>query len=164
MSATRTFSTLTGSGPNNAYIPGDKWSAQVAEKVRNDVDIANYLGLTLDLGGDEDPILSASYVRVNCARSASLNGDTLSGMTLEAVVYYYTTNASTTVNVRVRNVTDSTDAGTITAASNATTLTEEVITLTLASGVKSYQLQVTGSDAVNGVIAYGYIRIRKVAA
>ena len=164
MSATRTFTAVTGSGANNALIVGDKFGATKAESFRNDVDICAYLGDTFDLGGDEDPILSASYVRVNCARSASLNGDTLGGMTLEAVVYYYTSNAATTVNVRVRNVTDGTDAGTISAASAATTLTEETITLTLASGVKSYQLQVTGSDAVNGVIAYGYIRIRKVAA
>jgi hypothetical protein len=92
------------------------------------------------------------------------NGDNDGGLTLEAVVFYYTANAATTVNVRLRNTTDSSDAGAIAAASAATTVTREVITLTLASGVKTYQLQVTGSDALNPVYAWGYFRIRVVPA
>jgi glycerol-3-phosphate dehydrogenase len=81
------------------------------------------------------------------------------------VVFYYTQNASTTVNVRVRNTTDSTNAGAIAGASAATTVTREVITaLTLASGIKTYRLEVTGSDALNGVYCWGYLRLRKVPA
>ncbi len=164
MSTTRTYTALTGGGAGSAYQSGDRWGYQTAEKVRNDLDICAYLAGHIDLGGDERGILSASYVPVNGYRSYDLNGDTLGGMTLEAVVFYYTASASTTVNVRVRNTTDSSDAGAIAAASAATTVTREVVTLTLASGVKTYRLEVTGSDALNGVMAWGYLRIRKVAA
>ena len=164
MSTTRTYTALTGGGAGSVYQSGDRWGYQTAEKVRNDLDIAAYLCGHLDLGGDERGISSASYVAVNGARTYDLNGDSLGGMTLEAVVFFYTADASTTVNVRVRNTTDASDAGAITAASGATTVTREVVTLTLASGIKTYQLQVTGSDAVNPVYCWGYLRLRKVPA
>jgi len=164
MSTTRTFTALTGGGAGGAFQAGDKHGYQAEEKIRNDLDIAAYLGGHFDLGGDENGILSASYVAVNGARTYDLNGDSLGGMTLEAVVFYYTSNAATTVNVRVRNTTDSSNAGAIAAASAATTVTREVVTLTLASGIKTYQLQVTGSDALNGVYSWGYLRLRKVPA
>lgn len=164
MSTTRTYTALTGGGAGSAYQTGDKWGYQTAEKVRNDLDICAYLAGHLDLGGDERPILSSSYVGVNGARTYDLNDDSLGGLTLEAVVFFYTTNAATTVNVRVRNTTDGSDAGAIAAASAATTVTREVVSLTLASGVKTYQLQVTGSDASNGVYCWGYLRLRTVPA
>jgi hypothetical protein len=167
MSATRTFSPLTANTDLTTidpYVNGSKFGYQDAERARQDLDILSYLCGHFDLGGDERPILSASYVGVNGHRSYDLNGDTLGGMTLEAVVYFYTTNASTTVNVRVRNTTDGSNAGAIAAASAATTVTREVVTLTLASGIKTYRLEVTGSDALNGIYAWGYLRIRKVPA
>lgn len=160
MSATRTYNVIKAS----AIVSGDPWSFTRGEYARMNHDIAAYCGLQADLGGDERGILSASYVAVNGARSYDLNGDTLGGMTLEAVVFYYTANAATTVNVRLRNTSDASNAGAIAAASAALTVTREVVTLTLASGIKTYQLQVTGSDALNGVYAWGYLRIRKVAA
>src|SRR5512138_334824 len=155
MSTTRTYTAITGGGAGGAYQSGDKFGYQTAEKIRNDMDIAAYIAGHLDLGGDERGILSASYVPVNGSRSFDLNGDSLGGMTLEAVVFYYTANASTTVNVRVRNTSDSSNAGTISAASAATTVTREVVTLTLASGIKTYRLELTGSDALNGVYCWG---------
>lgn len=162
MSATRTFDPFTGSGPDGALIAGDSFGPTQADTWRQMLDICGYVGGHFDLGGDERGILSSSYIAVNGARTFDLNGDSLDGLDLEAVVFYYTSDASTTVNVRVRNTTDSTDAGTIAAASAATTVTREVVTLTLASGIKTYQLQVTGSDALNGVYAWGYLRLRVV--
>lgn len=165
MSATRTFTPMTANTDLvtiTAYTNGSKFGYQDAEWARQDLDIMSYIAGHLDLGGDENGILSASYVPVNAARTYDLNGSTLGGLTLEAVVFYYTASAATTVEVRLRNTTDSSNAGIIAAPSAATTVTREVITLTLASGIKTYQLQVTGSDAVNGVYAWGYIRLRKV--
>ena len=160
MSATRTFAVLKSS----AFISGDAWSVAVAEAARQNADIAAYLGGHFDLGGDENGILSAAYVAVNGAVTFDLNGDTLGGLTLEAVLFYYTAAAATTVNVRVRNTTDASDAATLAAPSAATTVTRTVRTMTMASGVKTYQLQVTGSDALNAVYAWGYLRLQKVAA
>ena len=163
MSATRTFSVIKSS----AIVSGDKWTHVLGEAARQDVDIAAYLGGHFDLGGDERGILmdtGGTFQPVNGYRSYDLNGDTLGGLTLEAVLFYYTANAATTVNVRVRNTTDSSNAGAIAAASAATTVTREVVTLTMASGIKTYRLEVTGSDALNPVFSWGYLRLRKVAA
>lgn len=167
MSATRTFTPMTANTDLvtiTAYTNGTKFGYQDAEWARQDVDILSYLCGHLELGGDKDAIVSASYVAVNGARTYDLNGDTLGGMTCEAVVFYRTTDVATTVNVRLRNTTDGSDAGAIAAASSSTSIAREVFTVTFASGVKTYQLQVTGSDASNGVVAWGYLRIRTVPA
>jgi hypothetical protein len=157
----RTFTPITGSGGGGVYVSGDKHGYQTEEKIRQALDLLAYMVGHIDLGGDERGILSASYVKVNAPRTISLKGDNLGGLTLEAVVYYYTANAATSVRVRVRNLTDASDAvvGTL---STATTETEEVLTLTLVAGTKSYQLQVTGGDANNEVYAWGYLRLRKI--
>ncbi len=161
----RTFTAIVGTGAGNAYQVGDKFGYQTAEKIRNDIDICAYIAGHLPLGGNESGgIESASYLPVNSYMSYDLDGAQLGGMTLEAVVFYYTSNAATTVRVKVRNTTDSTDAAITAAVSAATTITREVLTVTLASGIKTYRLEVTGSDALNPVYAWGYLRLRKVPA
>lgn len=163
MSADRDFDPLVGGGAGGAYQTGDKWGFATAEKVRQALDQSAYLGLQGDLGGDAQPILTSSYVAVNAARTFTLNGDTLGGLTLEAVVWYFTTAAATSVRVRVRNLTDGSDAA-VGTLSTATTKTKETLTLTLASGVKEYELQVVGGNTDNGVMAWGRLQLRKVAA
>lgn len=159
----RTFTPITGGGGGGAYQAGDKLGYQAVEKIRQALDQALYLAGHLELGGDERAILSAAFTRVNGARTLTLQGDNLGGLTLELVAFYYTLNTATQVQVRLRNTTDNTTAATGT-SSNATSLTREVIAVTLASGNKDYQLQVTGSNADNGVFAWGYLRAIKVPA
>ena len=161
--AARTFTPLTGTGASNAYQTGDKFGYQGAEKIRQALDMALYVAGHLDLGGDEWEKVSASYVPVFGARTYTLDGDKLGGLDVEAVLFYYTSNAATTVTCRVRNLTDGSNAGT-SATSASTTVVKEVVALTLASGNKDYQLQVTGSDALNDVRCWGYLRLRKVPA
>jgi hypothetical protein len=163
MSTSRTFTPLTGTGAGSAYQLNDKWGYQTAEKVRNGLDVANYIAGHLDLGGDERGILSASYVPVNGYRSFDLNGDSLGGMTLEVVFFTYTTNAATSATPRLRNTTDSTTAAQG-AAVTATSVTREVVTATIASGIKTYRLEVIGGNATNGILCWGYLRLRKVPA
>ncbi len=167
MSTTRTYTALTGGGAGSAYQSGDRWGYQTAEKVRNDLDICAYLAGHLELGGDERPMTiatPATWQAVNGARTYDLNGDSTGGLTLQAVVFYYSSNAGTTVNVRLRNTTDGSNAGAISAASAATTVTREVFTVTLASGIKTYQLQWDASNTTNPVYAWGYLRLRVVPA
>lgn len=159
----RTLTPLTGGGAGSAYVAGDKWGFQTAEKVRQALDMALYLAGHFDLGGDERGILSGAFVPVNGPRTFTIQGDNTGGLTLEAVVFYYTANAATTVQARIRNTTDSTTSVTGT-ASAATTVTREVLTLVLAAGSKDYQLQVTGSDALNPVFCWGFVRTYKVPA
>ena len=167
MSATRTFSVWSGTGTNGAITAVDPATHTEADKIRNAMDISAYLAGHLDLGGDEREMTittPGTWQAVNGARTYDLNGDSTGGLTLQAVVFYYTSNAATTVNVRLRNTTDSSNAGTITAASAATTVTREVFTVTLASGIKTYQLQWDASNTTNPVHAWGYLRLRVVPA
>lgn len=161
MSASRTFTAITGGGTGGAYQSGDKWGYQSVEKVRQALDQFAYLAGVLPLGGDGTGITSSSYTPVNAYLQHTLNGDSLGGLTLEAVVYYKTANAGTSVTVRVRNVTDSSTAATGT-TSTSTSVVEEVLSLTMASGAKVYRLEVTGNNTSNAVSAWGYLRLRTV--
>ncbi len=158
MSATRTFTTPKAS----AYAVGDPFGYQTAEKIRQDLDLLAYCGLTADLGGSEDVGIvtgAATWQPVRSYREFTLNGDSLGGMTLEAVVFYKTSNAGQAVQVRLRNVTDSSTAATGT-SSTSTSVTKETLTVTLASGDKNYRLEVLGGASLD-VFAWGYLRFKK---
>lgn len=166
MSATRTWPAWSGGGAGGAIQVGDPLTHVEGEYWRQMFDQLAYLaGTGPTLGGDEREMTittPGTWQPVNGAMSYDLNGDSLGGWTLEAVVFYYSSNAGTTVNVRLRNTTDSSNAGAIAAASAATTVTREVFTVTLASGIKTYQLQWDASNATNPVHAWGYLRFRVV--
>jgi hypothetical protein len=159
MSATRTFTTL------GTYTAGTKWGYQSAQKTKEAIDMALYLAGHLDLGGSETSAQvtgAATWAPVTSYRAFSLNGDTLGGLTLQAVVYYKTENAAQAVQVRIRNTTDSSTAATGT-SSSSTSVVEETLTLTLASGVKSYRLEILGGDTYS-VAGWGYLRLRAIPA
>src|SRR5262245_52360641 len=167
MSATRTFTPMTANTDLvtiTAYTNATKFGYQDAEWARQDLDVLSYLCGHLPLGGDENSgILSASYTPVNQSMRYTLNGDTVGGMTVDACVSYYTSDAATSVTVRIRNLTDSSTAATGT-TSTSTTRVDETLSVTLASGAKSYELQVIGGNATNPIFAWGYFRIRRVPA
>jgi hypothetical protein len=160
----RTFTALTGGGAASAYQTGDKFGYQSAEKIRQALDLLANIGAGYPLGGDEVPMTvatPATYQAVNGAITWDLNGDNFGGMTLEVVFFSYTSNAATSVTPRLRNTTDSTTAAQG-AAVTATSVTREVVTVTLASGVKTYRLEWTASNATNPVYCWGVTRFRKV--
>ena len=166
MATTRTYTALTGGGAGSVYQTGDKWGYQTAEKVRNDLDIAAYLCGHFDLGGDERPMTvttPATYQAANGARTFDLNGDSVGGMTLEVVLFSYTSDGATSVTPRLRNTTDGSTAAQG-AAVTATSVSREVVTVTLASGIKTYRLEWTASNTTNPVYCWGYLRLRKVPA
>lgn len=166
MSATRTFTAWAGSG-GGAILDGDPATHVEAEYIRNAIDIGAYLGGHFDLGGDERPMTittPGTWQAVNGARTYDLNGDSVGGMTLEVVLFYYSSNAGTTVDVRLRNTTDGSNAATLAAPSASTTVVRTARTVTLASGIKTYQLQWDASNTTNEVFAWGYLRLRKVPA
>lgn len=162
MSASRTWAVLKSS----AFISGDAWTYLVGEQARQNDDVAAYCGFHGDLGGSDDVgLMTASYLPVISPRQLTLNGDTLGGLTVELVVYTRTSNASTSVTARLRNVTDSsTPTGGTSTTITSTTLTAETLTPTLASGAKAYRLEIIGGDASNPVYGFGFLRARKVAA
>lgn len=160
MSATRTFTVLKAS----AFISGDPWTYTRGDNTRQALDQLAYNAGHYDLGGSDDvSVMSASYVPAVGVRELTLDGDTLGGLTLDLVVWTRTTNASGSVTVRLRNVTDSSTAATSTTITS-TTLTKETISVTLASGPKVYRLEIIGGSATYSVFGYGHLRFRKVAA
>jgi hypothetical protein len=90
----------------------------------------------------------------------SLDGGNLGGMTAEVVFFSKTENAAQAVQVRLRNTTDSSNAAMSTSIT-ATTMTAETVSATLASGVKSYRLEVLGG-VTYAVFGAAFLRIRKV--
>lgn len=157
----RTFTPLTGGGASDAYAAGDKWGYQTAEKVRQALDVFGYQGFTHFLGGsDIAGVASSSYVPVHTSCPITLNGDNFGGYTLEAVVFRFTRDAATSVTCRIYNVTDGSAAVTG-SASTSTTAASETLTITMASGNKSYRLECTGSNTTNDVFAWGFLRLRK---
>lgn len=163
----RTFHQMTGNGSDftssDPYVASSPIGYQDFEWARQAIDIAMYLPV-LPLGGSESAgkvTGAATWVPVTSYLPHTLNGDNLGGLlVVEAVVCRLTENASGNVQVRIRNVTDSTTAGTG-VASSSTTPAEETISVTLASGVKQYRLEMTG-DATYACAAWGYLRIRCV--
>ncbi len=115
---------------------------------------AHELGGTLTRG-----VRSASYVNAPDSIDRYVDGTNLGGFTKQALVDVFTENAATSVTSKVRNVTDSTDAGVQSAPSTATSPTTQTIVLTLAAGLKRYRLMLTGSNATYDVFAKGYIEI-----
>jgi hypothetical protein len=93
-----------------------------------------------------------------------IDGTNLAGLTVQARIEVRVINAATSVTPKIRNGTDSTDAGTGVActATNANyggTNQKQTITLTLASGVKKYRLMLTPSNTTHPVFGIGCIEI-----
>lgn len=158
-----TFTPLTGGGSADSYQPGDLFGYQTAEKIRQNFDVLGYIGDHLPLGGDEaiGSVTGAGvWEAVDATKEYTLNGDELDGLTLELVAFYKTENAAQSVQLRLRNLTDSSNAA-VTSVSTATTLTTETVAVTLPSGAKRYRLERTGG-AVYAVFGGGHLRERKV--
>jgi hypothetical protein len=100
---------------------------------------------------------SASYVGIGVP--FYLDGDKVpAGATVRLRAERKTDNAGTSVTVRLRNLTDSTDAASV-AASTSTTWAEATATFTPPSGLKKYELQLTGSNATNRISAVGVVDV-----
>lgn len=142
---------------------GDVIRASFGQDVADNFDVLAYCGLQAPLGGSQSMGLvtgAATWVPVETYIEHSLNGDELGGLTLEARVWTATSNASTAVQVRLRNTTDSSNAA-ISTSHTSTTVTAETLSVTLAAGAKTYRLEILG-DATNEVFGWGVLRFRKV--
>lgn len=159
MSTTRTFTPLTGGGAGSVYQSGDKLGYQSVEKIRHATDMALYLP-DIDFGGQEIGIITgaATWAPVPGYRLHTLNSASLGGLTLSLVLTSWTSNASTAVQLRLRNVTDSSNAATSTSITATTPTDETVTSVTLASGVKVYRLEILGG-AAHHVFGWAHLRL-----
>jgi len=161
----RTFSPLLGGGTGDAFESGDKFGYQSAEKIRQGLDLLAYVGDAIPLGGDPSVGFvtgAATWEAVNAALAHLLNGDNFGGMTIDLVVTTWTENAAQAVQARLRNTTDGSNAA-VSTSHSSTSPTTETVSVTLASGNKSYRLEVLGG-ATYAVFCSAYLRIRAVPA
>lgn len=116
---------------------------------------ANY-----SLGGSmEDGQRSAAAVEVPNYIDVELDGTNLGGFTKQARIECKVGNTTTSNTPRVLNVTDTTVAGTGSAMNSVTRTAQAALALTVASGVKKYRLQHTGSNADDDIFSIGYIEV-----
>lgn len=153
----------------SAYAVGHALRVAQVERIRQALNVFGYIGGIWDLGGSEDVgIMQGSPVDwypVRKAQPYELNGDELGGLTLQVIVTSKlgVAGSPATMQWRLRNTTDGSNAA-IGDAHSETEATTQTKTVTLASGVKSYRLEVTGSDAGVEALCWGYLRFRRVPA
>ena len=160
----RTFAAFTGSGGGGALVSGDKFGFQTAEKIRQAIDLLAYLGDHLPLGGDEftgHVTGAATWEAVDATKVITIDGSNLGGMDLEVLFFSKTENAAQAVQLRLRNTTDASNAAVSTSSSSTTLVAQAAVAATLASGVKSYRLEILGG-ATYAVFGAAFLRIREV--
>lgn len=149
-----------------AKVLDDVFGYQSANRIRENLIALASARLTYHLGGSRNvavPLVASAQDAVDFI-DIELDGTNLGGFTKQLRVEVRTLNAGTSVTPKLRNVTDSTDAGTGVAcsATNADysgANQKQTITVTLATGVKKYRLQLTPSNATNGTFGIGYVEI-----
>lgn len=149
-----------------AKVLDDVFGYQSANRIRENLIALASARLTYYLGGSR----TVSVPQVASAQDAvdwvdiELDGTNLGGFTKQLRVEVRVGNAATSVTPKLRNVTDGTDAGTGVAcsATNADysgTNQKQTITVTIASGVKKYRLQLTPSNTTHPTFGTGYVEI-----
>ena len=162
-----TYHPMTGDGADfDNVIPYDASSPighQDFEWARQGIGLLAYLGGAIHLGGAPSHGYvtgAATWEAVDEALTFTLQGDLLGGMAVDLVVTTKTENAAQAVQARLRNTTDSSNAA-VSASHSSTSWTQEIVSVTLASGNKSYRLEVLGG-ADYAVFAIAYLRVRAV--
>ncbi len=164
---------LTGSGTANAYVTGDPFGYQSAEKLRSDLNLL-MLGIISrnQYGGGDDVTGILASVATDVIgqgdgfeidnTSNQLSGS--SGVVIQVRVRLRVENAAISVTPRIYNVTDSSVATTSGAAACSATATDfsgsnqqQTLALTAVSGKKKYKVQITPSAATYQAWASGVL-------
>ncbi len=149
-----------------AYVLDRVFGYQDANELRANLIALASARRTHYLGGSRNtavPLVASAQDAVEYI-DIELDGTNLAGLTVQARVEVRTLNGGTSVTPKVRNVTDSTDAGTgvactATDADYSGTNQKQTIAVTLAAGVKKYRLMLTPGNTSAGVLGIGYIEI-----
>lgn len=113
------------------------------------------IGFRLFLGGARQAgVRSASWVDHPEAVPQKIADTWFPGLTLAIDVWVKTSNAATSVSVRVVNE-DATVVGAASTPSTSTSWTKVTLVTTLATGTKTHTLQIQGGNADNDVYAHG---------
>lgn len=143
-----------------AYVLDQFFGFQSANKLRENIIALAGLGAEKSFGGDRQiGDLTAAWKEVPNYRDIVINGTNLGGFTKQARIQRKTSDVSTSVQCRVRNLTDNSTAGTGAVYNATTNWDEETFAVVLAAGVKVYRLQFIGGDALNDIYAIGHLEI-----
>lgn len=149
-----------------AYVLDQVWGYQSANRHRDNLIALGLRRATYHLGGSRTVSLPlvASAQDAHDWIDVEIDGTELGAFTAQLRVECRTTNAGTSVTPKLRNVTDSTDAGTGAACTATNTdysgaNQKQTITVTIAAGVKKYRLQGTPSNTTNATFVIGYLEL-----
>lgn len=160
-----TYTNLFGFGPSGAYIAGDKWGYQDSEWARQNFRALTAIRHILPLGGSRNQGLQHNAViEAYDYLDIEIDSTELPGLSCVARVEVRVENAGLSVTPSIRNVTDSSDAGTglactATSADYSGTNQKQEFEVTLASGVKKYRLRLTPTNNTYQFWAIGYLEI-----
>lgn len=149
-----------------AKVLDDVFGYQSANRIRENLIALASARLTYHLGGSRTvavPLVASAQDAIDFI-DIELDGTNLGGFTKQLRVEVRVANAATSVTPKLRNVTDGTDAGTGVAcsATNADysgTNQKQTITVTVATGVKKYRLQLTPSNTTHPTFGIAYVEI-----
>jgi hypothetical protein len=141
----------------SAFVLDQVFGYQTANKLRENDQALLSFRLERQLGGSrEQGVQGSGSLDPPEFRQVQLDSTNLSGLSIRARVETKTNNAGTSVQPKIRNVTDSTD--TVTGSSHTnTTFTEELLAISVVAGTKKYQLQLVTNNANNPVFGFGHI-------
>lgn len=150
----------------SAFVLDQLFGYQTANKLRENAIALSSARLKYDLGGSRQitGILTASAQDAVDWVDQELDGTNLGGFTKQARVEVRAVDAGVSITPKIRNVTDSTDAGTGVActalnADYSGTNQKQTIATTVASGVKKYRLMFTMSGATFSGYAKGHLEV-----
>lgn len=149
-----------------AYVLDQVFGYQGANKIRENLVTLGSRRAVYVLGGSRSVSLPlvASSQNAEGWIDVEIDGTNLGGFTANLRVECRTINAATSVTPKLRNVTDSTDAGvgvacSATGADYAGANQKQTVAVTIASGVKTYRLQGTPSNTTHPTFVIGYLEI-----
>lgn len=159
----RPYAATLAPGELLQFVDGDGWAAFDAQG-RRKTSTSSGLPTVYPLGGSKEiGRVSASYVSVPSSQKVTINGDVVSSAV--ARLELRTSEAATSVTLRVRNLTAGANAG-VSAASTATSTDydganqEQAVAITIAAGVNVYELQGVGGNTDTDWFGNGYLEVR----
>ncbi len=150
---------LVSSSATIASLQG-QITTEVAARIAADAAITA-AGVPYDLGGSlTDGLQNGSQMVAYNRRILSIDGTLFAGYTATAVIAVYTSNAGTSVQAIMRNLTTAANVG---SSSPSTALTPTIVSFTfpLVAGVNLYDLELLAGNASAFVYGSGYVQLTK---
>ena len=139
------------------FVLDQVFGYQSANKLKNNAESLLAFRLQRNLGGSrENAVVGSGALDPYEYRDAELDSTKLGGLSIRARVETKTSDVVTSVQPKIRNVTDGADLVLGTSHTN-TSFTEELLAMTLTAGTKKYRLMLVTNNATNPVFGFGSI-------